>query len=322
MNKDSNNKIPVISIVGPTASGKTRLGVVMAKHFDGEVISADSMQIYEEMDIATAKPTADEMCGIPHHLIGFLPPSESFSVAQFKELASRKIEEIHKRGKMPVIVGGTGLYVDSLLNNITFSENDSDEQLRAELRAKAEKEGVMSLIDELRSFDPESADRIEPNNVKRVIRAIEVYRTTGITMTEQNRLSRLKASPYMAVKIGLKAADRQFLYERINKRVDIMAEQGLLEEAERILRSDCSETAKKAIGYKELIPYFEGKATLDDVLDELKKQSRRYAKRQLTWFLRDKEIRWFDIDSFDSQTQLDEYAVDYAESFFISKAEN
>ncbi len=321
MNYDLKDKIPVISVVGPTASGKTRLGVVMAKHFDGEIISADSMQIYEKMDIATAKPTTDEMCGIPHHLIGFLPPGESFSVAQFKELASRKIEEIRKRGKMPVIVGGTGLYVDSLLNNITFSENNSDEQLRAELRAKAEKYGVMSLIDELRSFDPESAERIEPNNVKRVIRAIEVYRTTGITMTEQNRISRLNESPYMAVKIGLKAADRQFLYERINQRVDIMAERGLLEEAKRILQSDCSETAKKAIGYKELIPYFEGKAALGDVLDELKKQTRRYAKRQLTWFLRDKEIRWFDIDAFESQSKLDECALDYAESFFVSQAE-
>ena len=305
MNNSLENKIPVISIVGPTASGKTRLGVVMAKHFDGEVISADSMQIYEKMDIATAKPSPEEMCGIPHHLIGFLPSSESFSVAQFTELAAKKIQEISQRGKMPVIVGGTGLYVDSLLNNISFCENDTDKQLRAELWEKAEKYGVMSLADELRSFDPDSADRIEPNNVKRVIRAIEVYRTTGITMTEQNRRSRMNASPYMAVKIGLKAADRQFLYQRINKRVDIMAENGLLEEAE---------TAKKAIGYKELVPYFEGKASLNEVLDELKKQSRRYAKRQLTWFLRDKEIHWFNIDEFENCQQLDECAAAYAES--------
>lgn len=313
MKTNHENKIPLISVTGPTASGKTGLGVTLAKHFDGEVISADSMQIYESMDIATAKPTEEEMCGIPHHLIGFLPPDQTFSVAQFTELAKAKIEDIHARGKLPVIVGGTGLYVNSLLNNISFSENDSDEKLRAELRKKAETEGVMSLVEELRKFDPESAERIEPNNIKRVIRAIEVYKTTGITMTEQNRLSRLVESPYRAVKIGLKARDRQFLYDRINRRVDIMVEQGLLEEAEKVLASDCGMTAKKAIGYKELMPYFSGETTLENALEELKKQSRRYAKRQLTWFLRDEDIHWFDIDTFESVNELENAAINYAE---------
>lgn len=313
MKSNLENKIPLISVTGPTASGKTRLGVSLAKHFDGEVISADSMQIYQGMDIATAKPTAEEMCGIPHHLIGFLPPDQTFSVAQFVDLAKAKIEDIHKRGKLPIIVGGTGLYVNSLLNNISFSENDSDEKLRAELREKAEKQGVMSLIEELREFDPDSAERIEPNNVKRVIRAIEVYRTTGITMTEQNRRSRLAESPYRAVKIGLKAQDRQFLYDRINMRVDIMVEQGLLEETEKVLSSDCSQTAEKAIGYKELIPYFNGETTLENALEELRKQTRRYAKRQLTWFLRDEDIHWFNIDTVESFEELENLAKDYVE---------
>ena len=313
MKSNVENKIPLISVTGPTASGKTRLGVSLAKHFDGEVISADSMQIYQGMDIATAKPTAEEMCGVPHHLIGFLPPDQTFSVAQFVDLAKAKIEDIHKRGKLPIIVGGTGLYVNSLLNNISFSENDSDEKLRAELREKAEKQGVMSLIEELREFDPDSAERIEPNNVKRVIRAIEVYRTTGITMTEQNRRSRLAESPYRAVKIGLKAQDRQFLYDRINMRVDIMVEQGLLEETEKVLSSDCSQTAEKAIGYKELIPYFNGETTLENALEELRKQTRRYAKRQLTWFLRDEDIHWFNIDTVESFEELENLAKDYVE---------
>ena len=314
MDNKLENKITLLSVVGPTASGKTSLGVALAKRFDGEVISADSMQIYKSMDIATAKPSAEEMCGVPHHLIGFLPPDETFSVAQFTTLAKAAVEDIHSRGKLPIIVGGTGLYVDSLLNNITFSENDSDEQLRAELRMKAEQFGVMSLIDELREFDPKSAERIEPNNVKRVIRAIEVYRTTGLTMTEQNRRSKLIESPYKAVKLGLKANDRQFLYDRINRRVDIMVKFGLLDEARDVLKGECSQTAKKAIGYKELEPYFEGEKTLEEALEELKKQSRRYAKRQLTWFLRDKEIHWFDIDTFESTAQLEADAIAYVES--------
>ena len=309
---DNENKIPLISVVGPTASGKTHLGVKLAKFFDGEVVSADSMQIYENMDIATAKPTAEETEGVPHHLIGFLPPSESFSVARYVELAKEKISDISSRGKMPILVGGTGLYVNSLSNNVNFAENDADEELRRELRERAERYGAESLVEYLNEFDPESAMRIEPNNIKRVIRAIEIYKTTGITMTEHNRRSKLAGSPYNTVKIGLKAENIQFLYDRINRRVDIMFEQGLIEEAREILAGDCGMTAKKAIGYKELIPYFEGEKTLDEALEELKKQSRRYAKRQLTWFLRDEEIKWFDIDTFESPEELEKQAIEYA----------
>lgn len=311
---NNQNKIPLISVVGPTASGKTRLGVMLAQRFGGEVISADSMQIYKDMDIATAKPTEEEMCGVPHWLVGFLSPSESFSVAQYVEAAKEKIEDIRSRGRLPIIVGGTGLYVSSLLNNISFSEDNADYALRKELEERAKKFGAQKLIDELAEFDPETAERMHPNNLKRIIRAIEIYKTTGITMTEQNRRSRLEESPYKAVKIGLKANDRQFLYDRINKRVDVMVEQGLIDEAKSVLSKECSMTAQKAIGYKELIPYFNGEATLEQALDKLKMESRRYAKRQLTWFMRDEEIKWFDIDTFEKYEDLANSAIEYAEN--------
>ena len=311
------NKIPVVSVVGPTASGKTKIGVMLAKMLDGEVVSADSMQIYRDMDIATAKPTQEETDGIPHHLIGFLPPEDSFSVVRYVELAKKIITDIHARDKLPILVGGTGLYVDSLLNNIQFAENDSDDKLRIELRQKAEREGVGALVEELRQFDPESAERIEPQNIKRLIRAIEIYRTTGITMTEQNRQSRLLETPYCSVKIGLKAKDRQFLYDRINKRVDIMAQNGLIDEAKEILSRKCSPTAEKAIGYKELSDYFNGNVSLQEALDELKKQTRHYAKRQLTWFMRDKEICWFDIDTFSDTYELEKSVLDYTKQELV-----
>ena len=306
-----NRKIPVICVAGPTASGKTAIAVKLAKKYNGEVVSADSMQIYSGMDIATAKPDFDEMQGIPHHLIGFLSPSDNYSVAQFTQTAANIIKDIDSRGKMPIIAGGTGLYVDSLINNISFAEGNTDERLRQELKAKAEKEGIQPLIDELREFDPESADRIEPNNIKRVIRAIEIYRTTGITMTEQNIRSRSIESPYDAVKIGLKAQNRQFLYDRINLRVDIMVEKGLIDEAKAVLSRQCSQTAQKAIGYKELVPYINGEVSLEEALEELKKQTRRYAKRQLTWFKRDKDIKWFDIDTYENTELLFEDVCRY-----------
>lgn len=307
-------KIPVAAVVGPTASGKTRLGVDIAKHFGGEVISADSMQIYKDMDIATAKPNEDEMNGIPHHLIGFLPPEETFSVAQYVVLAKACIEDIYSRGKLPVLVGGTGLYVSSLLNNISFSEDNADYALRRELKERAEKFGAQSLIDELKTFDPESAEHMHPNNLKRIVRAIEIYRTTGITMTEHNKRSRLVQSPYSVVKIGLNANDRQYIYDRINKRVEIMVEQGLLDEAKHILAGECSMTAQKAIGYKELAPYFDGMCSFEQAIEKLKMETRRYAKRQLTWFKRDKEVKWFNIDAFDSYDELSTSVLKYVEN--------
>ena len=291
-------KIPVAAVVGPTASGKSRLAVELALSRNGEVISADSMQIYKGMNIGTAKPTAEEMRGVPHHLIDFAPLSQPFSVADYVSLASDCISEVHARGRLPVIAGGTGLYIRSLLQNIRFTENDKDEALRKELAEKAEKLGVQTLIDELRSFDPTSAQRIHPNNLGRVIRAIEIYRTTGVTMTEQFELSRQMPSPYDACIIGLDFQDRQKLYDRINLRVDRMMQDGLLAEAEEILNRPGAQTALQAIGYKELLPYFRSECSLDEAVESVKRESRRYAKRQLTWFRRDGNIHWIMVDEY------------------------
>ncbi|MBE6823873.1 MAG: tRNA (adenosine(37)-N6)-dimethylallyltransferase MiaA [Ruminococcaceae bacterium] len=298
-------KIPLICIVGPTASGKTSLAIKLAKIFDGEIVSADSMQIYKGMDIATAKPSLLERDGIIHHLIDFLEIDKSFSVAQYCEIAHSIIKDIHTRGKTPILVGGTGLYVDSLLNNITFSDADSDEKLREELYEQYTSYGVDFLLDKLSSFDKCSAQRLSTDkNVKRIIRAIEVYQLTGITMTEHNEKSTLCDSPYRFVKIGLTATNRQYLYDRINRRVDIMVENGLVDEAREYLSKHLSTTSSMAIGHKELLPYLNGEVELETCLENLKMQTRRYAKRQLTWFKRDLNINWLDIDTLDEEELL------------------
>lgn len=293
---EQTEKIPVAAVVGPTASGKSKLAVELALRFGGEVISADSMQIYRGMNIGTAKPTQEEMRGVPHHLIDFAPLSHPFSVADYVALASRTIAEVHARGRLPVIAGGTGLYVRSLLHNITFTENDKDNSLRESLRLKAEREGADALLRELSEFDPESAQRIHPNNLPRVIRAIEIYRTTGMTMTEQLERSRTVPSPYRSCVVGLDYRDRRTLYDRINRRVDVMIEKGLLREAQEILRQDGAQTALQAIGYKELQPYFSGECSLTAAVETIKQETRRYAKRQLTWFRRDGEVHWIMAD--------------------------
>ncbi len=305
-----NNKIKLITVVGPTASGKTRLGVELAKRYGGEVISADSMQIYKGMQIATAKPAVEEMQGIPHHLMDFLEPNQTYSVAMFVDDAKKCIEDIFSRGKIPVIVGGTGLYVDSLLNNISFHESQRDTGLSEKLRELYYTEGVDYLLDMLRKFDGESAERLETEkNPKRIIRAIEFYKTTGITITEQNKNSKSEESPYKAIKLGLNFEDRQKLYDRINKRVDLMVEAGLVSEAKRVFNSELSFTSVKAIGYKELFPYLKGELPLEECIEKLKQETRRYAKRQITWFKRDKEINWLYPDKADSFEQLFEQAV-------------
>lgn len=292
------NKIKIITVVGPTASGKTRLGVELAKKYNGEVISADSMQIYKGMQIATAKPTPEEMQGVPHHLMDFLPPDQTYSVAMFVNDAKKCIADITSRGKLPVIVGGTGLYVDSLLNNITFHESQRSTEISDELWKVYYADGVEKLLDMLKEFDSESAERLSSErNPKRIIRAIEFYKTTGITITEQNKNSKTEESPYSPVKLGINFEDRQKLYDRINKRVDLMLEEGLVAEAERVYNSELSFTSVKAIGYKELIPYFENKATPEECIEKLKRETRRYAKRQLTWFKRDRDIHWLYPDS-------------------------
>lgn len=308
------NQIKIVSIVGPTASGKTKLSVELAKKFNGEIISADSMQIYKGMQIATAKPTQEEMCGIKHHLIDFLSADKSYSVAMYVKDASHAINEVNAKGCLPILVGGTGLYVDSLLNNITFSEECRNEQLCAELNKINETHGINKLLEMLAEFDKDSAERLkEQRNPKRIIRAIEFYKTTGTTITEQIEKSRLEGSPYSPIKIGLSCTDRQKLYDRINLRVDIMIENGLLDEAKNVIKSKLSETSVKAIGYKELMPYFNNEKSLDECVDKLKRETRRYAKRQLTWFKRDADINWLYIDEYNSFEELYNDAVSIVE---------
>lgn len=291
-------KQPLIVVVGPTASGKTALAVEIAKKFNGEIISADSMQIYKGMSIATAKPTVEEMQGIKHYLIDFLDPEEDFSVADYVKLAKKTIEEISSKGKIPVIAGGTGLYVHSLIDNIKFDDTCSNTKIRDELYNVAKEKGNHYLWEELNKIDPITASKVHENNLSRVVRAIEVYRETGVPISQHKINSRREETPYEFIIIGLTFSDRKKLYERIEKRVDIMAENGMIEEAREIYNSHKLSTAHQAIGYKELIPYFENIDTLENCLDKIKLETRHYAKRQLTWFRRDERINWFEIDKF------------------------
>ena len=299
--------------MGPTASGKTALSIALAKKFNAEIVSCDSMQIYKAMDIGTAKPNEEEMGGVVHHLIDFLDPCENFSVAQYVKLASNAISEIHGRGKNVVLAGGTGLYFSSLIDNIVFSENDSDPALRAELEALAKEKGSEHLLEVLRELDPEITEKLHPNNLGRIIRAIEVCKTTGTTMSEQQRLARENESPYNPCVIGLDFSDRQKLYDRINLRVDLMLEAGLMEENRRLLNTNLSKTALQAIGFKEFLPHLQGSASIEECAENLKMQTRRYAKRQLTWFRRDQRINWIHQDMLDGFGQVFETACDIIE---------
>lgn len=277
----------IIVVSGPTASGKTALAVELAKKYGGEVISADSMQIYTDMDVASAKATPEEQQGIPHHLMDFLDPSESFSVADWVKLAGERAEDILSRGKIPVICGGTGLYISSFIDNLTFDDSRCDYAFRDEMRRFAEENGVAALLEKLREVDPETAAELHENNVSRVIRALEVYRTTGHTIAEAKRESRNNPSPYRFILLTLDFEDREQLHERINRRVDIMLANGLEQEARRCFEQPDRPTAAQAIGCKELYPYFRGEKTLAECVDMLKLRTRQYAKRQLTWFRRD-----------------------------------
>ncbi len=311
-------KIPVIAVVGPTASGKSRLAVELAKWLRSEVVSADSMQIYREMSIGTARPTAAEMDGIPHHMVGFLSIREPFSVADYVALAGDCLREIAARGSIPIVAGGTGLYVRSLLQNLDFSGGAQDESLRQALRQKAEAQGVGALVEELRQFDPESARRIEPNNVPRLVRAIELYRLTGKTMTQLLEESRRCPPPYDVCWIGLNFRDRAALYGRINRRVDQMLADGLLEEARAVLSMEGGKTALQAIGYKELKPYLDGELPLETAVEQMKQGTRRYAKRQLTWFRREPEVHWLYPDD-PAQAPLPETAKAVVRQYFETR---
>lgn len=301
--------VPVAAVVGPTATGKTRLAVEIALRFGGEVVSADSMQIYRGLDVGTAKPSVDEMRGVPHHMIGCVGPEQPFSVADYVSASSECIRGIRGRGRLPVVAGGTGLYVRSLLDSVDFAPQGRDETLRAGLRRRAESEGPGVLLEELRSFDPESAERIDPHNIPRLIRTIEIYRVTGLTMTEQIERSR-RSTPYDACMIGLSYRDRAKLYAAIDRRVDGMMRRGLLREAEAVLGLPGLCTAKQAIGYKEFAPYFRGECTLEEAVETVKRESRRYAKRQLTWFRRDAGVRWIMVDDFSVFDRVCEHAFD------------
>ena len=281
-----------VVIVGPTASGKTALGVYVAKKFNGEVISADSMQIYKGMSISTAKPTTEEMDGVTHHLIDFVNITDKYSVSSYCEDARKCFDDITARGKLPVFVGGTGLYVDSFLTNTQFLENASSQSLRDELDRELSEKGIDALYDELKAVDPTAAERIHPNNTVRVLRALEVYRATGCTITQQAEQSHMVESDIEPLYIGITYNDREKLYDRINRRVDIMVENGLVDEARDVFSRDVSKTAFNSIGCKEIKPYIDGTATLEECLEKLKMSTRRYAKRQLTWFRRNEGINW------------------------------
>ncbi len=289
-------KIPIIAVVGPTATGKTALSVALAERLSAEIISCDSMQIYKGMHIASAAPDEEEKGRIPHHLFEFLDSSQTYSVAEYVKDANKVIRDIVKRGKRPVLVGGTGLYVTSLIDNIMFTEGQTDVLLRQRLEAEYDTIGAEAMIERLKSFDAESARTIHPNNKKRVVRAFEIYEQTGKTMTEQLKNSRSQESPYIPYIIGLKSFDRSVIYDRINQRVDHMLERGLLEEAKRAFQKPGSETAVQAIGHKEFFGYFKGECSLEEAVELLKRETRRYAKRQLTWFGRDERTEWIDID--------------------------
>lgn len=301
-------KQKLIVLIGPTAVGKTKLSIRLAKRFNGEIISGDSMQIYRTMDIGTAKITPEEMEGVPHHLIDIKNPEESFSAAEFQQLVRGKITEIASRGKTPMIVGGTGLYIQSVIYDYQFSEAPSDEAFRTMLEKRAAEEGNEALFQELVALDPDSAEKMHPNNIRRVIRALEIYHCTGKKMSEYQE----EQTPdllYDTALIGL-TMERELLYERINKRVDIMMQQGLVEEVEDLFSKGLEGCPSiQAIGYKELFAYFQHKVSLEDAVEALKQNSRRYAKRQFTWFRNKMDVEWFDMsDSLSDAAQQKKFA--------------
>ena len=293
-----NKKIPLVIIAGATASGKTSLGIELAKRFSGEVISCDSMQIYKNLDIGTAKPTKEEMDGVVHHMIDVADPTEAFSVERYCTMAHEIIRDIYSRGHLPIMVGGTGLYADNTVYGTTFSAPERNDALSNELLEYAQACGNEALFKILEKEDPEKAKALHPNDVKRVIRAIETKRTTGKTRDELDRLSRPDESPYDYIYIAIDM-DRTLLYERIEKRVDIMLEGGLLEEVKKYILPHLSKmsTAAAAIGYREAVWYFKGLCTYEEMIGLLKRNTRRYAKRQLTWFRRNPDINQLAFNS-------------------------
>ena len=301
------SKPKVIVICGPTASGKTALSIELAKKINGEIISSDSMQIYKDMDIGTAKPSKEEMQGIKHYLLDFVEPSQRYSVADFKKDAEKAIEEILSKGKVPIIVGGTGLYVDSLIYGIEYQNIQFNEQYRAELEKRVEQEGLEKLYDEAKKIDPQAMEKISSNDQKRILRVLEIYKATGKNKTEQEAESRKNGVKY-DYKVFAINMDREKLYERINKRVDIMIEQGLIQEVKELLQKyDEFPTAMQGLGYKEVVQYLQRTISKEEMINKVKMETRRYAKRQITWFKKNKQTIW--IGPHDLQRILDEIHI-------------
>ena len=305
---------PLIILAGPTAVGKTSLSIRLAKETGGEIISADSMQVYRHMDIGSAKITKEEMDGVPHYLVDVLEPEEEFNVVRFQQMAKEAAEKIWEKGKIPLVVGGTGFYIQALLYDIDFTENDGDESYRRQLERKAsDEEGDSELYEILKTVDPKAAQEIHPRNIKRIIRALEFYHQTGRKISEHNETQRQKESPYNYAYFVL-TDERSRLYERIDRRVDLMMEQGLLDEVrylkERGVRKDS--TAMQGLGYKELYAYLEGEYPLDEAVRIIKRDTRHFAKRQLTWFKRERDVIWADKSVIGQDEQkLADYMLGY-----------
>ena len=312
-----NNK-PLIVIVGPTASGKTDLSIELALRINGEIVSADSMQVYKHMDIGTAKPSVEERKKINHYLIDEVEPDENFSVAKYKELADQYIDKIISENKTPIMVGGTGLYINTVIDNIQFSETVCDWNYRNELKEIANSKGNEYLHKILEEIDPKTAQNLHINDQRRIIRALEVYKYTKIPMSEHKIMSRMKPSPYKISFIGL-AMDRELLYDRINQRVDIMIEQGLIDEVKGLMDMGYNEnlTSMKGLGYKEIIKYLNGEYSFNDAVEILKRDTRRYAKRQLTWFRRDDRINWIYKGNNTPIKEIIEKSINYIEKKHI-----
>ncbi len=306
---------PLVILTGPTAVGKTALSIGLAKAINGEIISADSMQVYRHMDIGTAKITKEEMQGVTHHLIDILEPNEAFSVSDFQTLAKQAMESIWSKGKIPIIVGGTGFYIQSVLYDISFEQADADQTYRQQLQQIVDTEGAEVLHSQLESLDPQSAKEIHPNNVKRVIRALEYYHLTGKKISEHNQAERQKVSPYRFCYFVL-SLPREVLYPRINARVDLMREQGLTEEVQRLLEQGCTGemVAMQGLGYKEIIAALAGEYSLDAAYDKIKQETRHFAKRQFTWFRRERDVLWVEKEKFTGEDAILDYCLEQLKS--------
>jgi len=314
---------PLLVITGPTAAGKTALAVGLAQALGGEIVSADSMQIYRGMDIGTAKPSTQEMAGIPHHMIDIADPADAYSVARYVAEASACVEDICTRGHVPIVTGGTGLYIDSLLAGRYFAQSPEDLSLREALIQRYDQEGGVILWEELKTIDPESAARLHPNDKKRVLRAIEVYRLTGKTITAHNLETQAIPPRYAALKIALTAKDREHLYRRIDRRVDAMVESGLQAEVAGLIQNGLSPacTAMQAIGYKEMAKSLAGEISLPEAIASIQQESRRYAKRQLSWLRRDETIRWICWEEEPNICEAIQISTEFCRTFGIIETE-